>query len=140
MLILLFIPFLYLTCAISIAGGGRDSDGNSDALSMSSASGELVSDSELYSEVKKGSESGNSPGKQNISREEFKNSGVDVPEHSRNVIGDADGSPVVVQTGTGIKVLVEVCIIIYSPIEIITYYSQHSCHCFSRCSCVGTKG
>ena len=38
----------------------------------------------------------------------FRNSGIDVPEYRRNVIGDADGSPVVVQTGTDIKVLVEV--------------------------------
>lgn len=40
--------------------------------------------------------------------DDFKNSGVDVPEYRRNVIGEADGSPVVVQTGTGIKVLMEV--------------------------------
>lgn len=41
-------------------------------------------------------------------KDHFRNSGLDVPEYRRNVIGDADGSPVVVQTGTGIKVLVEV--------------------------------
>ena len=42
------------------------------------------------------------------SNDVFQNSGIDVPENRRNVIGTADGSPVVVQTGTGIKVSIEV--------------------------------
>jgi hypothetical protein len=72
---------------------------------MSSASGEVVenSQSEQLSETSERERSGSS-----AQAEEFKNSGVDVAESQRNVIGDADGSPVVVQTGTGIKVLVEV--------------------------------
>ena len=81
----------------------RDSEIDSDAVSVSSASGETVSESELACRIHQNASQDNE-----LFPNDFKNSGVDVPENLRNVIGVADGSPVVVQTGTGIKVLVEV--------------------------------
>jgi hypothetical protein len=40
--------------------------------------------------------------------EEYQDSGVDMPESLRNIIGTFDGAPVVVQTGSGIKIVAEV--------------------------------
>lgn len=93
---------------------GRNSD-ESDVVSVSSASGEVVSDSEMFGDGgdQKAIQGGAAIVAGNVGcEEEFKNSGVDVPEDHRNVIGEADGSPVVVQTGSGIKVLVEVSVLI----------------------------
>ncbi len=40
--------------------------------------------------------------------EEYKDSGMDMPESLRNIIGTFDGAPVVVQTGSGIKIVAEI--------------------------------
>lgn len=40
--------------------------------------------------------------------EEYKDSGLDMPESLRNIIGTFDGAPVVVQTGSGIKIVAEI--------------------------------
>ncbi len=75
---------------------------------ISSASGESVSDSQATDDMGKGLDSVALDNVKFVSPEEFKDSGVDVPLDERNVIGQEDGSPVVVQTGSGIKILAQV--------------------------------
>lgn len=90
-------PTVMLTAASLKIKRDMKNEENYDAVSVSNAS---VSDSERVTDA--------SWTEDKTAIDEYKNSGLDVPEYRRNVIGEADGSPVVVQTGTGIKVLVEV--------------------------------